>query len=216
MSRVGLAVVALSLTGGAVSAAAADPLAPASPPPSGRPSAPSSSEKPGRRFLESVGFEAKLGGSPALFGAAVGVGAPLGPADDAHGRWMAWLEADGTDWFRPDRPPAAGRVDRLLWIYPHLEISERLVRRWSLSGWVEAGPTLGRYTAGDQGESLWFGGGAVGAGILLSPVRLGATWYVQRRSGRARPVDAGASSDVRIEPMVMFTAGLELVTPLPR
>jgi hypothetical protein len=213
VTRVGAAVLALSLAGGAASAA---PALAAEPAGSGAPSPPSSSEKFGPRAVELVGFEAKLGGSPALFGAAIGFGAPRGPADDAHGRWIAWLEADGTDWFRPPRPADAARVDRLLWIYPHLEVSERLVRRWSLSGWIEAGPTLGRYTAGDQGESLWFGGGAVGAGILLSPVRLGATWYVQRRSGRARPVDAFASPDVRVRPMLLVTAGLELVTPLPR
>jgi hypothetical protein len=215
VTRAGAAVVALSLAGGAAPAAPALALAADRAEP-GAPSAPSSGEKPGPRAVEWVGFEAKLGGSPALFGAAIGLGAPRGPADDAHGRWMAWLEADGTDWFRPRRPAGAGRVDRVLWIYPHLEVSQELVRRWSLSGWIEAGPTLGRYTAGDQGESLWFGGAALGAGILLSPVRLGVTWYVQRKSGTARPVDAFASRDVRIAPMLLLTAGLELVTPLPR
>jgi hypothetical protein len=55
----------------------------------------------------------------------------------------------------------------LLWIRPHLELSRQLVRRSLLYGWLGAGPTLGRCTAGGGVERFWFDGVADGAGVPL-------------------------------------------------
>jgi hypothetical protein len=200
------AVLALSIAWPAARGAAAEPAAPADP---------SSPGKAETRRVELFGFGAELGGSPALFGASLGFGSNLGSTDEVRGRWMAWLEADGTDWFRPGGRNA-GRVDRVLWIYPHAELSRRLVRAWRLFGWIEAGPTVGRYTAGDPANTLWFAGVAAGAGVLLSPVRLGVTWYGQWKSATVPGASAFGSPDVRMSPMLFVTAGLELVAPLPR
>jgi hypothetical protein len=197
-------------------AAGAARAAPPGPGPAGPAPPPARDGAEPRRLLELIGFGAELGGTPGLFGAELGVGAPRGPADDPRGRWMAWIEADGTDWFRPSQPADAGRVDRILWIYPHAELRERLVRRWDLSGWIEAGPTLGRYTAGGGVDTLWFPGVAAGAGIQLSPVRLGVTWYGQWKTSTVRAADAFASTGVRMAPMVLVTAGLEHVLRIPR
>ena len=160
-----------------------------------------------------VGFGAELGGSPGVFVAKVGFGARRGESEAAS-RWMGWLEADGTDWFRPSRPADAGRVDQMLWIYPHLELTRPLLRRLSLSGFVRAGPTIGRYSAGGGVDHLWFPGVAAGAGLLWSPVRLGVTIFGQWRSATVPLATPTASPDVRIAPMVLVTAGLELVKPL--
>jgi hypothetical protein len=124
---------------------------------------------------------------------------------------MAWFEVDGTDRFRPRRPADAGRTDRLLWFFPHLEYSRQLVRRSLLFGWAHAGPTIGSYTAGES--SIWFPGLAVGAGIQWALLRVGVRYYGQWRRAAVSGAGPGVSSDVRMEPMVFLTAGLELFIP---
>jgi hypothetical protein len=157
-----------------------------------------------------VGFGTELGGTPGVFVAKIGFGEARG--GERADRLMAWLEADGTDWFSPRRPASSGRTDRILWVYPHVELAHQLVRRSSFSGWIRAGPTIGRYYAG--GVGVWFPGAAAGAGLLWGPIRLGATYYGQWKT---TTVSAGpfVSPEVRMEPMVLFTAGLELTNPLP-
>lgn len=204
--------LSLPLAAGAARAAAAD--APAPPP-----TAPPPARPPEPLARWTMGFAAELGGSPAVFGAKLGAGV-LRRADEGAParRWMLWLEADGTDWFRPDRPAAPGRVDRILWISPQLELARQLVRRPGLSGFVRAGPTLGRYTVNDGAGTLWFPGGAAGAGLLLDPLRVEVMVYAQWKTSTVAvpaPPDprSGASPDVRTYPMVLFTVGLEYLQP---
>jgi hypothetical protein len=211
-------LLALALAATAARAAPPEP-APASPvPPTSPPSdkaPPHGAEEPQRPWV--MGFAAELGGSPAVFGAKLGTGVVTRGEDALSRRWMIWLEADGTDWFRPDRPDSPNRVDRLLWAYPHVELARQLVRRPGLSGWFRAGPTLGRYTVNDGSDVVWFPGVAVGAGLLLDPVRLGVTWFGQWKTSTI-VVDpkSFASPDVRMYPMLLFTAGLEFLQPFPR
>jgi hypothetical protein len=191
--------------------AAADPFAPATPPPPAPPAQETAKETAPRRL---IGFAAHLGASPGLFGAKIGAGIATRGEDRIERRWMVWLEADGTDWFRPSRPAEPGRVDRIFWAYPHVELSRELLRRIELSGWIEAGPTLGRYTVGGA-DTLWFGGFAAGAGVLVFPVRLGVIVFGQWATTTVA-VAAPASPDVRMVPMVFVTAGLELDQPFSR
>lgn len=211
MTRLFASVLALLLASGPAYAeppgGPAGQPAPASPPPGAPPEAPSP-----RR----VGFGVELGGSPAVFGAKLGAGELVEGDDGIARRWMVWLEADGTDWFRPSRPADAGRVDRLFWFFPHLELSRQLVRRSALFGWIRAGPTLGRYTVAGGADTLWFPGLAVGAGLLLDPVRVGVTYYGQWKRATVAAADPFASPDVRMTPMVLVTAGMELLTPFAR
>jgi hypothetical protein len=202
-------LIILLSAGGSARASAAAPEGPSG---SG-PGPPPSREQPEPQSPKLVGFAAELGGSPGVFVAKVGFGARQGESE-AGNRWMGWLEADGTDWFRPSHPADAGRVDQMLWIYPHLELTRQLVRRPLLSGFVRAGPTIGRYSAGGGVDHLWFPGVAAGAGLLWSPIRLGVTLYGQWKSGTVPLATATASPDVRMTPMVLVTAGLELVKPL--
>lgn len=180
--------------------------APPTPPPSGGAPQEASSLR--------VGFGAELGGSPALFGAKLGIGSLRDGDDGIARRWMVWLAADGTDWFRPSRPEGAARVDRVFWLHPHVELARQLTRRLPLSGWIRAGPTLGRYTAGGGIAQLWFPGLELGAGLLLDHVSLGVTYYGQWKTATVPRADPFASPDVRLAPMVFVTAGLELLTPL--
>jgi hypothetical protein len=204
--RLWTSLLVLLLASGAARAEPPAPAggAPASPPPGGAPRDASSLR---------LGFGAELGASPTLFGAKAGIGSLRGGDDAVARRWMAWLAADGTDWFRPSRPAGAARVDRVLWLHPHLELARQLTRRLPLSGWIRAGPTLGRYTAGGGVAKLWFPGLGVGAGILLDHVSLGVTYYGQWKTATIRRADPFASPDVRLTPMVFVTAGLELLTP---
>ncbi|HEY6002397.1 MAG TPA: hypothetical protein VIV57_05940 [Anaeromyxobacter sp.] len=202
MTRPLASVLALLLSSGGSARASAAGAEPASPP---------SHEQPEPRPVKLVGFAAELGGSPGVFVAKLGFGAARGP--EAPDRLMAWLEADGTDWFRPRHPANAGRVDQILWIYPHVELTRQLLRRYSFSGWIRAGPTIGRYNAG--GVRIWFPGAAAGAGFLWSPIRVGVTYYGQWKTTTVSPAGPFASPDVRMEPMVLVTAGLEFVKPLP-
>jgi hypothetical protein len=203
VSRVSSAL-ALSLLCARPPAAAQEPAPPAKP-----------RDPPGTHLVELVGFGAEVGGSPALFAAKLGVGSMRG-GERPTGRWMAWLEADGTDWFRPAHPADANRVDRILWIWSHAEVSQLLARRAELFGWVRAGPTLGRYAAGGGADALLFPGVAAGAGLEWRAIRLGVTWYGQWTSATVRRANDTASPDVRMAPMVLVTAGLELTTPLRR
>jgi hypothetical protein len=209
VTRLAASLLALALSGGPARAASkAKQAEPRDPAPQPAP-APARDGHEAER-VKLVGFAAELGGSPGLFVAKLGFGAARGPESPA--RLMGWLEADGTDWFRPPHPASAGRVDQILWIYPHVELARPLMRRPSLSGWIRAGPTIGRYNAG--GVRIWFPGAAAGAGLLWSPIRLGVTYYGQWKTTEVAPANRFASGDVRMEPMVLFTAGLELVKPL--
>jgi hypothetical protein len=210
VTRLGAPLLALALSSGSAFAASTAPKGTAASQPAPQPAPPPARESREAERVKLVGFAAELGGSPGLFVAKLGFGAARGP--EAPARLMGWLEADGTDWFRPRHPANAGRVDQILWIYPHVELARQLVRRSPLSGWIRAGPTIGRYDAG--GVRIWFPGAAAGAGLLWSPVRLGVTYYGQWKTTTVAPANRFASPDVRMEPMVLFTAGLELVKPL--
>lgn len=217
MTRLAAPPALLALLLASAHARASEPLpgptlAPAEPAP---PAAPAPAPSP-PRLLQLAAFGVELGGSPGLFGAKVGVGGPRGDPEGVPGRWMAWLEADGTDWFRPSHPADPGRVDQLLWFFPHLELSQQLSRRWPLAGFARAGPTVVRYTAGSTGSMLWAPGVALGAGLSWTPIRVGVTFYGQWKTATLSSLGPPASPDVRIEPMVLFTAGLELVTPIGR
>ena len=209
MTRLGASLLALALSGGPALAAPGLPRAESAAQEAPAPAP--ARENPEAERVKLVGFAAELGGSPGVFVAKLGFGAARGA--ESPNRFMAWLEADGTDWFRPRHPANAGRVDQILWVYPHVELTRQLVRRSSLSGWIRAGPTIGRYNAG--GSRIWFPGAAAGAGFLLSPIRLGVTYYGQWKTTTVPPAGPFASPDVRMEPMVLVTAGLELVKPLP-
>jgi hypothetical protein len=200
-------VLAVLLSAGSSAGAAtaapqqAAPAEPASPP---------SHEQAESQPVKLVGFGAELGGSPGVFVAKLGFGVRHGESEAAS-RWMGWLEADGTDWFHPTN---AGRVDQMFWIYPHVELTRPLLRRYALSGFVRAGPTIGRYSAGGGIDHIWFPGVAAGAGFLWSPVRLGVTFYGQWKTATVPLATPTASPDVKMAPMVFVTAGLELVNPL--
>jgi hypothetical protein len=207
VTRLAAALLALALSSGSARAGSTAPDGAAAPAPAPAPPARGS---PGSDRVKLVGFGAELGGSPAVFIAKLGFGAARGP--ESPDRFMAWLEADGTGWFRPRHPANAGRVDQILWVYPHLELTRQLAHRSSLSGWIRAGPTMGRYDAG--GVRIWFPGAAAGAGFLWSAIRVGVTYYGQWKTTTVSAAGPFASPDVRMEPMVLFTAGLELVKPL--
>jgi hypothetical protein len=206
------ALLALALAGSAARAAPPDVPQPAPPAPAAPPAASPPVQEPSRRWT--MAFAAELGATPAVFGAKVGAGVVSRGEDGLSRRWLLWLEADGTDWFRPDRPDFPNRVDRLLWVYPHLELARQLVRRPGLAGWFRAGPTVGRYTVNGGSDVLWFPGMAIGAGLLLDPIRLGVTWFGQWKQSTIVPDPTSAASpDVRMYPMLLFTAGLEFLQP---
>lgn len=165
----------------------------------------------GRPPVGLLGFGADFGGSPEVKGGKVGLGFLRGGGPVTSELWMAWLEYDTTGRFRPRRPPGAGRTDQIGWIHPHLEYGRQLVRASLLFGWVQAGPTLGVYTAGER--DVWFPGVAAAAGIQWMFFRVGVRYYGQWRRASVSAAGPGASGAVRMEPMIFVTAGVEAWLP---
>jgi len=126
--------------------------------------------------------------------------------------WMAWLELDAAERLRQPSPAEPAGSDTSAWVFPHVELGAELLRRSFLFGWVEVGPTLGRYVAGDS--TLWFPGLAVGGGLQWFPLRVGVRYYAQSRRAKIETAGVGGADEVRIEPMLFLTLGLELSLPL--